>query len=132
MKTEVGRHNRPVWDHLHPVVYGAMVVLVCWFVVSAWALFGGWEDLRLMLAVITGFFLIAMAIPAILWLTRWTHRGADAARTGSISLRDWASGQFETAQGRRPAAVAAVEILLPLAAVAFGMTTMGIVQYVTH
>ena len=130
MTKQVGRPNRPVWDHLHPSVYMAMVGLVLWFVVSAWIFFGGWEEMRLVLAVVTGFFLITIAIPGTLWLTQRKYQGPNAPQSDEGSLRDWASGEFDTAQGRRRASDAAVEILLPIAAVAFGMTAMGIVLYV--
>jgi hypothetical protein len=131
MARKVGRHNRPVWVDLHPLVHAAIAGLVLWFVVAAWMLFGGWEDMRLVLAVVSGFFFVAIAIPGTLWLTWRKHRDPDAARSDGVSLREWAAGEFDTAQGPRNAADAAVEILLPIAAVAFGMTTMGIALYVT-
>jgi hypothetical protein len=127
MTREVGRHNRPVWVDLHPLIYAATVGLVLWFVVSAWVFFGSWKDMRLLLVLVSGFFFVAIAIPGTLWLTWRKHRGADAERGDSVSLREWASGEFDTAHGPRNAADAAVEILLPIAAVAFGMTAMGIV-----
>jgi len=57
------------------------------------------------------------------------QRHGDAQRGKFPPLRDWASGDFETAQGRRKAASAALEMLLPIAAAAFGMTVLGIVFY---
>ena len=53
-------------------------------------------------------------------------RGAKAFHCGT-----GASGEFDTWQGRRKAAGAAVEILLPIAAVAFGITAFGIVLHFT-
>ena len=47
--------------------------------------------------------------------------------TTKIGFRDWASGQFETWQERVKGANAAVEILLPVAAAAVGMTAFAIV-----
>jgi hypothetical protein len=45
-------------------------------------------------------------------------------------LREWASGEFDTWQGQLKGANAAVEILLPVTAMAVGMIALGIVFYV--
>jgi hypothetical protein len=129
MTREVSRHNRPVSDQLHPLIYKAIVGLVLWFVVSAWAFFGDGEYMGLLLAVVSGFFFMAVAIPCALSLIWQKYQGSDVRRGEGISLRDWASGDFDTWQGRRKAADAAVEILLPIAAVAFGITAFGIVLH---
>lgn len=131
MTREVSRHNRPVSDHLHPLIYTAVVGLLLWFVVSAWAFFGDGEYMGILLAVVSGFFFMAVAIPYALWLIWRKYQGSDVARGEGISLRDWASGEFDTWQGRRKAAGAAVEILLPIAAVAFGITAFGIILHFT-
>ena len=127
MTRDLSRHNRPIYNRLHPIVYAAVVGLVLWFVVSAWAFFGGEGYTELLLAVVSGFFLIAVAIPAALWLVWQRHQDSDAARGEHMSLHDWASGELNTSQGRRKATDATVEILLPIAAVAFGITALGIV-----
>jgi hypothetical protein len=125
---QVDRQNRPVWNDLHPLVYAAIVGLVLWFVASAWVFFGLWDDIRLLLVVVSGFFFMAVATPGMLWLVGRKYRDPDVG--GKVLLREWAAGDFDTAQGRRNAADAAIEILLPIAAAAFGMTAMGIVFYV--
>ena len=43
------------------------------------------------------------------------------------SLRDWAAGDFDTCQGQLSGAQAALQILLPIAVAALGMTAFGIV-----
>jgi hypothetical protein len=85
--------------------------------------------MRLLLAVVTGFFFMAIAIPFAIWLVWRKNQDPDAMRGESISLRDWASGEFETWQGRRKAAAAAAEIVMPIAAVSFGLMALGIVFY---
>jgi hypothetical protein len=125
---QVDRQNRPVWNDLHPLVYAAIVGLVLWFVASAWVFFGLWDDIRLLLVVVSGFFFMAVATPGMLWLVGRKYRDPDVG--GKVLLREWAAGDFDTAQGRRNAADAAIEILLPIAAAAFGMTAMGIVFYI--
>jgi hypothetical protein len=126
MTREVNRSNRPVSDHLHPLVYAAIAGLVLWYVISAWDFFGE-GDTGLLLAVVSGFFVMAAAIPCALWLIWRKHRRSEAERGEGISLRDWASGSFEIWQDRLKGANAIVEILLPIAAVALGMTALGIV-----
>jgi amino acid transporter len=131
MASEGSRRNRPASDQLHPLVYTAVVGLVFWIVVSAWAFFDDGEGMELLLAVVSGFLFIAVAIPFALGLIWRKYQDADAARGERISLRDWASGEFDTWQGRRKAVDAAVEILLPFAAIAFGIMALGIVLHFT-
>jgi hypothetical protein len=83
----------------------------------------------LLLAVVTGFFFMAIAIPFVIWLVWRKNQDPNAMRGESISLRDWASGEFETWQGRRKTTDAAVEIFMPIAAVSFGLMALGIVFY---
>jgi hypothetical protein len=130
MPHELSRHNRPVSDHLHPLVYAVMVGLVLWFVLSAWISFGGAEYMGLLLAVVSGFFLMAAAIPFTLWCT-WQNHRPDRTHEDRTPFREWAAGEFETGQGRRRALDAAIEIALPLAAAAVGMTAMGLIFYFT-
>ena len=129
MAEEARRHNRPISNHLHPLVYLAAVGLALWFVTAVWMVFSGYQDMELPLWVVSGFFLMAVAIPSAIWLTWWRH--ADE-RGKPPPLRDWASRDFETAEGRRKAASAAIEMLLPIAAAAFGMNLLGIVFYVAE
>jgi hypothetical protein len=83
--------NNPISDSLHPLVNLAIIGLVSMFVAAVWMFFdsdpyGAWLDV-----VVTGLFVIAIAIPAICWLT-W-RRNADGARGGSLSFRDWAAAE---------------------------------------
>jgi hypothetical protein len=139
MTEEARKHNRPISTCLHPLVYLAAVGLGLWFVVAVWVVFSGYPDMELPLWVVSGLFLIAVAVPSAIWLT--CRRHGDAQGGKAPTLRDWAAGELETAQGRRKAATAAppppppppptaaVEMLLPIAAAAFGMTVLGIVFY---
>jgi hypothetical protein len=125
--TENSSPNGPASDQLHPFVYMAAVGLVLLFAASAWASFDDGEYTGFLLAVMSGFFFMAVTIPCTLWLTWRRHQDVNAASEDSLSWRNWARGEFDTWAGRRKAGEAAVEILLPLAAVAFGMTGLGIV-----
>src|SRR5262249_56902309 len=88
----------PISESLHPLVNMAIIGLVLMFVAAVWMFFdsdpyGAWLDV-----VITGFFVIAITIPALCWLT-W-RRNADGARNeGHASFRDWAGGEFDTWTG---------------------------------
>ncbi|AZO65598.1 MULTISPECIES: hypothetical protein [unclassified Mesorhizobium] len=124
MSKERVPHNRYVSDGLHPHVYLAMVGLAAWYALSAWIGFGDGGYTDYLLVVMTGFIIISVALPAFagrVWL-RHHHRSDTAAH----SFEDWIAGEFDTGQGRVSAKTALVELLLPLAAVAFGMTAFAI------
>ena len=112
---------------LHPLVYAAIVALVLWFVFSTWA-FSADGYTEFLLAVVGGFFLMAAAIPFAIW-RMWRKYSGD--KNDEEPLRDWASHEFDIQPGRMKGKEAAVEILLPIAAVAFGMTAFAIVLLLT-
>jgi hypothetical protein len=73
---------------------------------------------------VTGFVVVAVGLQALLWRVAGRHRDPRGARK---SFHDWADGEFATWQGQLKARNAAIEVLLPLAAVAFGMAAFAIV-----
>jgi hypothetical protein len=75
-----------------------------------------------------GLFVIAIVIPALCWLT-WRRNADDAKDYGHLSFRDWALGEFDTWTGPIKGANATVEVLLPIAAVAIGMTVLGLMYH---
>ena len=106
---------------LHPLVNIAIIGLVLMFVAAVWMCpYEAWLDV-----VVTGLFVIAIAIPALLWLT-WRRNADDARDDSHLSFRDWAAGEFKTGTDSVKGANATVEILLPIAAVAVGMTVLGL------
>jgi hypothetical protein len=128
MTKELIRHNRPVSDHLHPLVYKTMAGLALWFALSAWAFFYDQGYTMLALAMVSLFLLMTVAIPFALWLA-WRGSPVSGAHDDGQTFHDWALGEFETWQGRLSGAEAAVQILLPLVAVAFGLTVFGLVLH---
>jgi hypothetical protein len=128
MTRELHRHNQPVSDKLHRHVYQAVVGLTLWFIVAAWLLFSGGPDADSFLIALTAFFLIAVAIPLSIWLV-WSKQGPGAGRAPGLPLRDWLSGDFDTCQYRLRGSEAAIQVLLPIAAVAFGLTAFGLVLH---
>ena len=121
--------DSPISESLHPLVNIAIIGLVSMFVAAVWMFFdsdpyGAWLDV-----VITGLLVVAIAIPALCWLT-W-RRNADGARDeGHPNFRDWAVGEFDTLTGPVKGANATAEVLLPIAAVAVGMTVLGLMFHI--
>ena len=118
------RDNRPN-DELHPLIYQSLVGLTIWLVLSVWVLFsrGAYEGLTL--SVITLFFVILVGIPVLLWLT-WRRNIDPNEQRDTAPFGEWISRPFETWTGSISGREAAVQILLPIAAVAFGMTIFGL------
>jgi len=120
------RHNRPT-NELHPLVYRSLIGLTIWLVLSVWALFSRGTYEGLTLSVITLFFLILAGIPLLLWLT-WRRHADPNERAGYVApFTEWASHPFETWTGDLSGREASMQIILPIAAVAFGMTIFGLV-----
>ena len=121
--------DSPISDSLHPLVNMAIIGFVLMFVAAVWMFFdsdsyGAWLDV-----VITGLFVIAIAIPALCWLT-WRRNADGATDEDHPSFRDWAVGDFNTLTGPVKGANATAEVLLPIAAVAVGMTVLGLVFHI--
>jgi len=134
-------------DRLHPLVHIAAAALLTWFVVAAWLLFGGAGYIDLALAMVSVLVFMALAIPAALLRTNITARrssiAADATKDADLKDADeseqtserfgyWLRGQFATWTDCERSSTATIEILLPLAAVAFGITALGIVFDLTR
>jgi hypothetical protein len=120
--------SRPVRDNFHPAVYWTMVGLGLWFVVSAWALFGTDAYVDYLEVVVTGLFTMAILLPFAIYYTGWRN---DPGRRDEHAepLQAWAHSDMQTWQSRLHTSEASVLTLLPLAAVAFGLTAIGIVYH---
>ena len=118
-----GHHST---DRLPPPIYAALAGFALWLVLAAWGFAGpGYADFALV--VVTGFVAMVIAIPFVLWRVWLANRDPAAPPDQGVSFIDWASGQFETWQDRVKGTNAAVEIILPIAAAALGMTALAIV-----
>ena len=127
MSTHPLHHGHPVHDDLHPLVYKSMVGLTLWLVVSIWLLFDRGAYVGLNLLIVTVFFLIAVAIPVALWLT-WRRNTPSDEQGGTVApFRDWSVHEFATWTGGVSGKEAAMQILLPIAAVCIGITIFGLV-----
>jgi hypothetical protein len=134
--TTSSRPPPKVFDRLHPMVQKAAAGLLIWFVVSAWLLFGGAGYIDLALTMVSVLVFMALAIPWAIWragvVARRRDEATSAAETPSETFTTWLNGRFATWTDDENSSTAAVEILLPLAAVAFGLTAIGIVFQLTH
>lgn len=126
-KNIVIEEERPTTRHLHPGVYAILVGFCGWLVLSVWIFFSGVKTTDYLLTVVTGFIVIAVGLPFI--LSRQMRDRLDRTRP---SFRSWRYRNFETWTGRLGGTQAAAEILLPIAAVAFGMTALGIVLHLVE
>lgn len=124
MARELVAHNKPVFDQLHPAIYGAAVGLVAWFALAAWVLFDRQSDIGLPLAMVSVLLLVAVLLPWALSLVWKRHVMPHPTK---ISFRDWRAGDFAVWGSKLHSTHAAIDMLLPLAAVAFGLTAIGIV-----
>ena len=122
------RRNVPINVTLHPLVYGAIIGLTLWLVLSIWLLFDSGAYVGLILTMIAAFFVIMVGIPTLIWLS-WRHNTEPEARGRAENYRSWTMHQFSTCTENLRGSAAAVQILLPLAAVSFGMTVFGLVYY---
>jgi hypothetical protein len=116
--------DRPAINGLHPYVYGAIAALTLWFVLAVWVSFASDGYTDWLLAVVSAFLLIFVALPFV--LSRVSREDADDGGPRR-SFRNWASCEFDTWQYRLTCKHAAVEVLLPIVAIAFGMTAFGVI-----
>jgi len=114
----------------HPALFKAALVLAGLFVLAAWGFAGsGLGDI--VLAVVTYVFLLAAGLVSLLALTRRRHPRPDldeGPHAGDPFSR-WADREVEISTGPVRGALATVETLLPIAAVAVGMVAFAVVLH---
>jgi hypothetical protein len=122
------RDDRSTSDRLHPAVYVALIGAVLLFAIAVWS-FAVDRYTDYLLVIVSGFALIAVGIPLI--LSRVGRDESASRETADSSFREWAQRDFETWQDRVRGANAAIEILLPISAIAIGMLAIGIVLHLS-
>jgi len=127
MSRDLVAHNQPVFDELHPKIYGAAVGLVAWFALMAWVLFDRDSDVSLSLAFVSVLFLVAVLLPWTLSRIWRRYRMPYVPHQQPTSLHDWKAGEFRVWDAKLHGTHAAIDVLLPLMAVSFGLTAIGIV-----
>ena len=127
MSRELLAHNKPTFDHLHPSIYGAAVGLVAWFALMAWVLFDRSSDTSLSLMFVSVLFLVAVLLPWSLSLIWKRDQMPFERHPQPTSFREWREGDFAVWGATLHGTHAAIDVLLPLVAVSFGLTAIGIV-----
>ena len=127
MSRDLIAHNRPVYDELHPYVYGLAAGLVGWFALSAWLLFDRKGDIELALAMVSVLLFVALLLPWLLSLIWRKYRRPLEGHHQTIPFREWEAAEFAVWGSTINSTHATIDMLLPLAAVAFGLTAIGIV-----
>ena len=118
----------PASDQLHPWIYRTIIGLTLVLVGSAWGFFEN-STTGFALAVVSLFFFVAVAIPAVLWQIGRNHRDRRSDEAQSESFSAWRSRDFAICEGRVSGAEAAIEVLLPVAAVALGLAAFALVLH---
>ena len=118
----------PAYGGLHPLIYAAIGGLMFLFVLWAFFAFSDSGYTEFLLVVVAGFFLMVATIPFAIW-RMWRKYSGD--RMEGEGLREWATHDFAIEPGRMKGKDAAMEALLPIAAVAFGMMAIAIVLIAT-
>jgi len=130
MSDDNPRQDRPALNALHPCVYAGIAALAIWFVVAVWWSFAGDGYTDFLLFVVSGFILTFVLFAGVLSrVSRGEDVDADGSPSPGRTFRAWASREFDTWQYRLKGGNAAAEVLLPIAAIAFGMTAIGIVAH---
>jgi hypothetical protein len=128
MNNKANRQDQPVFRHLHPTIYWAIVGLTAWYVVAVWFGFSGGSYADYLLAVVTGFIFIAVALPVVAWAVWRQSRNRGTKHSETFS--DWASAEVDVGPGGKvKGTTAAIEILLPIAAITFGMIGFAIIAF---
>ena len=127
MSRELIAHNRPVFDQLHPRIWGAAAGLIAWFALMAWILFDRSSDVTLSLMFVTVLFAVAIGLPWTLSLVWKKFQMPYEGHPKPASFHDWTDGDLAVWGARLRARDAAIDVLLPLVAVSLGLTAIGIV-----
>jgi len=127
---EIEPARRMVTTRLHRRVYTLIVGLALWLIASVW-LFAGSGETDYLLVIVSGFIFVAVTLTLI--LSR-VGTGDESTKRGAKEQRyqDWARSDFDTWQSRLTGSEAAIQILMPIAAVAFGMTLFGIAVHIAE
>ena len=126
------RDRRPS-GAFHPLVFKLMAGLAAWFVLSSWAFAGGGAT-DLALTMVTFIFLVGVALPSLIGRIRQAHRmerpDDDESTTGRDTVfGNWIGDDVELWTGPVKGKLVTIETLLPIAAVAFGMTAFALVLH---
>ena len=115
--------NRPLRDHVHPAIRRIALGLIVWTVGAVWVLFSHSYYGPLLYGVVTLLVGVFVLLPMILLRMGPQDKGPPS------SFQSWLDGRFDTASGPVEGRDAAIMILLIPMAVAFGMTALGLIEF---
>ncbi|WP_159589421.1 hypothetical protein [Chelativorans xinjiangense] len=124
MKRVSNRHT----TGLHPGVYRAVVGLTALYVLAVWYGFSGREYTDYLLFVVTAFLAFCVGLASTAGRLQRQHPSARPASRDSFER--WAKTYVDVADKPVKGYIATVEILLPLAAVAFGMLAFAVLAHI--
>lgn len=130
MASNITRSERPHTGHLHRRVYAAMAALAALYVLATWYGFGASSYIDYLLAVVTAFLVMVVALPLLAWRQWREHPTRGPHDVERDTFHAWAEHDVDTFTGATSGRSAAIEILLPLCAVAFGMLAFAILAHV--
>jgi hypothetical protein len=110
----------------HPLIYKTAIALVALFVIAAWAAFDRQSDIELPLAILSVLLFVAVFLPYLLWRLWRTGQARPPTLKTNRGFWKWAEGSMKVGQGELRGRDAAIDMLLPLAAVAFGLVALGL------
>jgi hypothetical protein len=122
----MNRQTRPVSRRIHPSVYAAIAGMALCYVAAVWVGFAGSGYTDYLLTIASFFVLGSLALPFMAWRVWRSNSERARSQAERNSFRRWAKSEVDVGQGRMRSATAAIEILLPLAAIAFGMMAFAI------
>jgi len=123
------RSNSPISVGLPRQIYWIIVGLAIWLVISVWG-FAGAGYSSLVLTVVSLFIAVAVGLPLLLESISRRHPRRGDGEPEDGSLGEWLAREFDAQSGRISAKAAAIQVLLPIAAVAFGMTIFAVVHHI--
>src|SRR6185437_12370807 len=132
MSRDLVAHNKPVFDQLHPRIYYVAAGLLAWFALMAWALFGRSAETSLALIFVSVLFLVAVLVPWVMSLVWKKYQLPYEQHPQPTSFKDWRDGDFAVWGAKLHGSHAAIDALLPLIAVSFGLMAIGIVYVIVR
>ena len=122
----------PTGSSLHPRVYTILIGLAAWFALAVWIFAGGGVS-EYLLFIVSGFIFVCIGLMLVLA----SVSAVEKLPTGEPpegepkrqSFPDWARGSFGTWGGPLSGKQAMVQVLLPFAAAALGMTIFGVLLH---
>lgn len=122
------RPSLPVSQRLPRQIYWIIIALSVWLILSVWG-FAANDTTGLVLAVVSLFILVVVALSLSLGHIARRHRRWRDDRAEPETLRDWLGRDFGSQSEELRGRAAAIQVLLPIMAVSFGMTLFAIVHH---